>query len=385
MISDKKLIYRGSVKDIYQYNEHLLFDFSDRYSIFDWGEMPDLIDGKGAALKSMGECFFYYLESEKSWKKLENFTELIEFLKNNPEAKPLYSSLRERGLKTHWVGDSKLFKDHSSSLEVKKVNVLSPKRNDSGYDYSEYKNDQLVDCLVPLEVLFRFGVPKGSSFLRRAKDLEYCHELGLSGQKIEEGTRFQSPIIEFSTKLEPLDRVLQYEEAKDISGLNDSEFAELCTLTKLIAFNLKHLFSKMEIELWDGKFEFSFIKKADGTRGFQLVDSIGPDELRLMFQNIPLSKEVLRQAYKKSNWYSCFNEQKEKLASKNIKDWQKEFHNLGLEGPHKLDSEFIKLISEMYQYLSQGIQGIVFDNLTEHQDIALVAKTIEKNLRDFDE
>jgi Phosphoribosylaminoimidazolesuccinocarboxamide (SAICAR) synthase len=26
------------------------FVFSDRYSVFDWGEMPDLIEGKGKAL-----------------------------------------------------------------------------------------------------------------------------------------------------------------------------------------------------------------------------------------------------------------------------------------------------------------------------------------------
>ena len=33
------------------------FHFSDRYSVFDWGEMPDHIDGKGAALCLMGSLF----------------------------------------------------------------------------------------------------------------------------------------------------------------------------------------------------------------------------------------------------------------------------------------------------------------------------------------
>jgi len=30
------------------------FHFSDRYSVFDWGEMPDHIPSKGAALCLMG-------------------------------------------------------------------------------------------------------------------------------------------------------------------------------------------------------------------------------------------------------------------------------------------------------------------------------------------
>ena len=55
----------GSVKDltnlkIAKENEMGIgrFNFSDRYSVFDWGEMPDHIPNKGAALCIMGAyCF----------------------------------------------------------------------------------------------------------------------------------------------------------------------------------------------------------------------------------------------------------------------------------------------------------------------------------------
>ena len=40
------------------------FLFSDRYSVFDWGEMPDHIDGKGAALCLMGAYCFEQLEKK---------------------------------------------------------------------------------------------------------------------------------------------------------------------------------------------------------------------------------------------------------------------------------------------------------------------------------
>ncbi|TFH43245.1 MAG: phosphoribosylaminoimidazolesuccinocarboxamide synthase, partial [Chrysiogenales bacterium] len=55
----------GSVKDLkvakkptdVQAGEGV-FTFSDRYSVFDWGEMPDHIDGKGKALCVIGAYFF---------------------------------------------------------------------------------------------------------------------------------------------------------------------------------------------------------------------------------------------------------------------------------------------------------------------------------------
>jgi len=40
------------------------FHFSDRYSVFDWGEMPDHIEGKGAALCLMGAYCFERLEEK---------------------------------------------------------------------------------------------------------------------------------------------------------------------------------------------------------------------------------------------------------------------------------------------------------------------------------
>ena len=61
----------GSVKDLEVINKPQKgkmgigrFHFSDRYSVFDWGEMPDHIDGKGAALCLMGACCFEKLEEK---------------------------------------------------------------------------------------------------------------------------------------------------------------------------------------------------------------------------------------------------------------------------------------------------------------------------------
>ncbi|MGB8781199.1 MAG: phosphoribosylaminoimidazolesuccinocarboxamide synthase, partial [Candidatus Bathyarchaeia archaeon] len=61
----------GTVKDLETIREPTQdsmgtgrFHFSDRYSVFDWGEMPDRIAGKGAALCLMGAYCFERLEEK---------------------------------------------------------------------------------------------------------------------------------------------------------------------------------------------------------------------------------------------------------------------------------------------------------------------------------
>ena len=72
---------------------------------------------------------------------------------------------------------------------------------------------------------------------------------------------FDKIIIEFYTKLEPLDRKLKPEEAQKISGLTDLEFLNLIETSKILAATLYQEFQETDFILWDGKFEFAFGKK----------------------------------------------------------------------------------------------------------------------------
>ena len=61
----------GSVKEVeilkkagQDYEGEGVFTFSDRYSVFDWGEMPDHIEKKGSALCMLSSYFFELLEKE---------------------------------------------------------------------------------------------------------------------------------------------------------------------------------------------------------------------------------------------------------------------------------------------------------------------------------
>lgn len=325
-----EIIYEGSVKNVRgeKGQSPYIFEFSDRYSIFDWGQMPDLLNGKGAALAFMGWFFFDYLGRPATWLDWK----APEGMQDDAQLQ----ALRKGGVKHHAQGlvghDAKImplereFISPTRCLAVTPVAVHEPASSTVNgklqWDYSAYQK-QPEHALVPLEVIFRFGVPEGSSLLQRTGDAEYCKSLGLSAPP-KAGDSFAVPVIEYSTKLETSDRYLTCADAKRIAGLSELEFKNLHALAQLISLRLKDCFAEIGVELWDGKLEFGFgAKQAGGARDFMLVDSIGPDELRLIRDGQHLSKEALRGFYRPTAWYKGIETGKSLAAERGEKDWKK--------------------------------------------------------------
>jgi phosphoribosylaminoimidazole-succinocarboxamide synthase len=303
------LLYRGSVKNVRGEvsAESLLFEFSDRYSVFDWGEMPDQLDGKGTALAIMGKSFFEYLGNSENWKNLFSSeiikkTFLDSFLLELKNSK-LFKDYCQSGLPHHADLNDHEIEWNSPYLKVKNIKILRPTlADDHTYQYYGY-NDRPVNTLVPLEIIFRIGLSMGNSLSKRlGQNSEGWKEFGFI-ESPEVGSLLKKPIIDFSTKLESADRYLNYQEAKEIAGLNPEEWIELQQMTQLIALNLFDFHHRIGLELWDGKIEVAFTENPDGTRSFMLVDSVGIDELRLMYKGKSFSKEFLRENYKNSAWY----------------------------------------------------------------------------------
>ncbi len=310
------MLYEGSVKNVRgtKGQSPYVFEFSDRYSIFDWGQMPDQLNGKGESLAFMGKFFFDFLGDAGNWK---SWNAPAQF-----EKAPLLQTLKDQGAFHHGLG---LLEGNPRCLVVKPVQVIEPQsKTESGklhWDYTAYKQKP-ENTLVPLEVIFRFGVPEGSSLLKRTSDSAYCNVIGLKTPP-KSGDRFEIPVVEYSTKLETSDRYISYDEAQTIAGLSAEEFEELSALTKLLALRLKDCFAGIGLELWDGKFEFGFTAKdKGGKRGFMLVDSIGPDELRLTRDGIHLSKEALRGYYRHTPWYAGIEKAKELADQRGSKEWK---------------------------------------------------------------
>ena len=317
----------GSVKDLEilkepgeTYMGEGVFIFSDRYSVFDWGEMPDLIPKKGEAIAILGAYFFEKLETQ--------------------------------GFKTHYIGilDGKDIKrledlDHpSNKMVVNLVREIRPRlKNDGSYDYSIFKTLKST-FLIPLEVIYRNYLPPGSSVFKRLKEGSITFkDLGLEKYP-EPGEKLNSPLIDFSTKLEITDRYLSLSEAQEISGLSDEEMKELVDMVFKVNEIISKEFEKIGLVNQDGKFEFGF----DPDRKLMFVDVLGTlDECRFVWNDIPVSKEIARMYYRKTKWY----EDVEEAKKINRQKWKE----ICKSKPDPLPKRLKELISKIYQACTNEI------------------------------
>ncbi len=346
----EKLLHIGSVKDIYEEagnDSELIFRFSDRYSVFDWGEMPDHIENKGESLAYLGTLFFEYLSRAENWRdwKPKNLT-------LGPKEEEILARIKKIGVGNHYLGN---VNGDSRAIRVKRINIKKPSFANGSYDYSAYK-DKIEDSLIPLEVVFRFGVPEGSSLMTRVDDDSYRRILGLH-HRPKVGEKFNRPLIEFSTKLESTDRYITYSDAQKMAGLSDMEFARLHGLCTLLGLRLKDFFEEMNIELWDGKFEFAFSSPLEGHLGRDiiLIDSIGPDELRLVSRGHKLSKEFLRTYYRGTNWLEAVEKAKSMAKDRGVKEWKAIVIDELKVLPDNLSDEYAKAAAALYPCLTNEV------------------------------
>ncbi len=297
------------------------FHFSDRYSVFDWGEMPDQIEGKGQALCLMGAYCFERLE--------------------------------EKNVRTHYRGlvvpDGEVvrlrdLRQPGSLMEVSLVNVYKPKiQTKAGkltYDYDVYTHE-LRNCLIPLEIIYRNGLPQGSSVFRRVEQGKTTlEELGLNHYPYL-GERFAQPLFDVSTKLEQTDRYVTWDEAKKIAGLTSLELIAVKNVLSKVNDVITEIACQAKLKNEDGKIELAFDEK----RKLMVVDVVGTlDECRFTYEGLHISKEIARQFYRKTSWFKDVEEAKKKAEIEGLTDWK----SLCKSKPPKLDIKLKTFISQMY-------------------------------------
>jgi len=279
----------GSVKDLMVLEQpdsakpgRARFIFSNRYSVFDWGEMPDHLNHKGEALALLSAYFFEKLEA--------------------------------MGIHSHYLGlveDGQVkklseLKKPSNQMEIKLLRVLRPELKGESYDYSVYKREK-GGYLVPLEVIYRNYLPPGSSVFKRLQSGQLKPaELGLDKMPAP-NQKLEKPLYDFSTKLEITDRYLTREEARDIANLSDREMEEVCRLCAAVNELVTEEFGRKDLVNEDGKIETGL----GYDRKLMLVDVIGTlDECRFSYQGMPVSKEIARVHYRETPWFQAVEEAK---------------------------------------------------------------------------
>jgi len=318
------------------------FFFSDRYSVFDWGEMPDRIPHKGASLCLVSAYFFERLE--------------------------------EKGIKTHYRGlvENGAVKrlaelsGPAAVMEVGLLRVIEPAVKEGGYDYSVYR-EKKGNFLIPLEVIYRNALPPGSSVFRRLSEGSLKpEELGLAEMPVP-GQVLERPLLDVSTKLEASDRYLSWAQARELAGLTEGEVAEIkraaLTIGRLIAAEA----GRAGLVNEDGKVEFGF----DGERNLLVVDALGTlDECRFTFQGAPVSKEAARIFYKETDWYREVEAAKKKDKIK----WKE----LVKQSPPPLPPRLKELISQLYCAYANEVTGRVW--FAGIPPLAEVVREVKKSL-----
>jgi len=295
------------------------FVFTDQYSVFDWGEMPDTIPAKGASLCTMGAFNFELLEG--------------------------------KGVPTHYRGvidsagestdgDVIALTDATEppqemAIDLTQVPDLPHEGRD--YDYDHYHTQADENYLIPLEIVFRNRVPVGSSLRRRTEPAD--HGLDIS-EWPEEAIDLAEPIVEFSTKYEESDRYLEHGEADTIAGSADIDDLEE------IARTVNRIVTKQAESAGlghaDGKIECLYV---DGE--IRVADVVGTfDENRFSYEGVQLSKEVLRQYHKRiqPEWVEAVEAAKSEAKDRGVADWR----SLCETQPEPLESSVLEVASDLY-------------------------------------
>ncbi|ADB59545.1 SAICAR synthetase [Haloterrigena turkmenica DSM 5511] len=289
------------------------FVFTDAYSVFDWGQMPDRIPDKGASLCTMGAFNFELLESE--------------------------------GVPTHYrgvveSGEVVPLEDASSppwEMAIDLTQVPDLPHEGREYDYDSYHEAAGSNYLVPLEIVFRNRVPVGSSLRHRTEPADH----GLAFDEWpDEAVDLEEPIVEFTTKYEESDRQLDRAEADEIAGRADIE--ELESLAREVNRIVTEQAESAGLTHEDGKIECLYY---DGE--IRVGDVVGTfDENRFSYEGTQLSKEVLRQYHKRTqpDWVQAVDEAKAEAKRTDVADWK----SLCDEKPEPLDESVIETARDLY-------------------------------------
>lgn len=295
------------------------FVFSDRYSVFDWGEMPDTIPYKGMSLCLIGAHFFEKLE--------------------------------KAGVRTHYLGleeDGEVkrlseLREPVNTMHVALFRVILPLRMETGYDYGLYHHVR-GNFLIPFEFIYRNTLPEESSLRKRINEGKVSlEELGLS-EVPPPGTLLPEPILDVSTKLEEQDRYVNWSTIEELGILTSWEIQKARELLLFVNRFITREMRRIGLENEDGKIELAL----NGKRDLVLVDVVGtPDECRFTFQGMPMSKEILRAFYRKTPWY----EEVRRAKQDHPLDWKAYVTST----PPPLPPELVQLTSWLYQRIAMDL------------------------------
>jgi len=362
--------YTGSVQNLYDvpdYPELIISETTAGGSVFDVGTIFN-IEGSDIGRASFRHLVFQELQDPKSWNKLSRFLSDSGLMSRDESGiiEKTLATFKQDGALTHHVG----MLDRSTF-----------------YDYKKYHAED--GFVIPLEYIVRLGITSGSSILRKYNALSdgnkksYLSELGLD-RPLSPWSRFDSPLVDLTTKYEPEDRNISRQEAALISSLDGETFSRSMVMAILGAFMLQQIFSRMGLYLWDLKWEIA--KDGDD---LVFVDTIDTDSVRVTMNIIDndksyfvhFNKQVMRDYYKimHPDWLNAVNEAKKAAAQSGrpFTDILSEGQTRGnYPGNPDIDKRFLDLQKKKFELIQHFIQN-------QDQDMSIEAEKIAKAELDY--
>lgn len=275
-----------------------VFEYTDHYTVFHYGRMPDPIPGKGEAIAHMAAFTFTMLEAA--------------------------------GVPTHFrrfIAPNR--------IEFDLARVPDPDTGPLTPNAAPY--------LVPVQVLIRTELPPGSSVHRRlAAGTLTLAELGLTSLPADD-QRLERPFVEYATMLEDVNRYVSAPEAQRLAALSDEQFQTMRDTAIAVDQVLTEHSNEVGLRHCDGKVEFLVSSDAH----LVVADSPGtPDESRLMLGGVHCGKQILR------DWYVAnrLEVPVDALINDGVprSQWPQ---------PTPLPPEFVPVMSDLYRALSETWTG----------------------------
>ena len=266
-----ELIYSGSVKEMFQVpgKKEIEFQFTDKISVFD-KPIPSEIPHKGETLCRTAIHWFQVAQ--------------------------------EMGIKTHFIEQVS-----PRRIRVKQVDIIR--------DYNKMTTAS-TNYLIPCEFITRWYVA-GSLHDRIKKGSVSARDLGWKEEReIQYGEKLPDPLFETTTKLERVDRKIDFAEAVKISGINERTLNEIRDTILHLDRRINEEVARRGLIHVDGKKEFGM----DENRKLMILDVFGTaDEDRFwdapqyaQGEWVELSKEVVRQHYRKIGYKDALYGAREK-------------------------------------------------------------------------
>ncbi len=317
------------------------FVFTDDYSVFDWGKMPDEIRDKGASLCTMGAFNFELLE--------------------------------DAGIPTHYrgvVSDGEVVSLSDAThppteMAIDLTQVPNLPREGRDYEYDLFHSGADDNYLIPLEIVFRNSVPVGSSLRRRTDPADH----GLDFPEWPEGAvQLEESVVEFSTKYEEEDRYLSLREADKIAGKASVE--ELERIAREVNDLVTQRATEANLTHEDGKIECCYY---DGE--IRVADVVGTfDENRFTFHGQQVSKEFLRQYHKReqTEWVDAVYDAKASAKEQGIAEWK----SLCERDPEPLPDEVLVAARDLYTAGTNAYVGRDFFDAPDLEDAVMAVSKL---------